>query len=972
MRMTEDSAEKARVEAEAVCVRLLQAAPTVAAAPVELQEHLAAAWLRKIEALGTLERNADAVAEVDAFTRYFDQGAGTPESAWPWLVQAACRKVVALARQSELHRALEIAGSVQARFEHTRALAVREWVAYAGLEEIRIRTAMGETFARVDMVRHAQRLAERFGADEWPATRALVGRIRLRRARMLSELDYDDEALSELSAVRADFAESEDPGEQEVAADALHMRSRLLKVLHRDEEARSEQRALLAGYARSTCPEIRQTHVLARFDAIAWAEEAADEAGNDADHLDAWIDACDALILDHADSHDGFVVLRVNQALRHKARALRRSGDAGTDDGDQDDQDDHLERADKVADEQWTRYRDHPDAAVQAELIDAMLERLEARDRPGQVLDEAERLLQHLQRSGPIQAASARLVRILLLKSWALRALGRPRQALETFALLPADASTGETDPVLSRLRVNVQIERGRLLRQMERLDEALDALSLAPDLLDDVVESGKAGFDKSLRRAVARAMDLRIDILAEATPPKDDDTPFGQSVPLEPAEQAYAQAVHALDQRFHADDDASVRSMVADALYSLAVHQRERAHPHEAIASYDLLLNRFAADAAPAIEPRVASAYLNKAYLLLNGLDRPDAALPVYDALMARFANATGGKLRDSVAKGAASRLTCLNRLQDRGVAVNYGDQYEDLTPAQRDAIAGTLDRADALRDEDEYRDAIALYDQILTQHVESLHPELRRLCRNAMTNKAFCYARLNQREASLAVNDEVIARYGSDLSTTAEKDVALAMSNKAVDLDKLGRHDEELEVYAQIIDRWRHADVAYLRLRVASAMFGKACTLADRDPESALAGYRQVLDGYLSAGEANLRLQAAKSAVNLGILLRKLGRHADALRPCERLLQACSGETDEQINAQLIRARISLARTYAPAGAPEKAVAMYRELLILPPRQLSETQRKELDKELLALPGGRLGLVGLFKAARGKLMGK
>jgi tetratricopeptide (TPR) repeat protein len=970
MCLTEDDAEKSLVDTDAVCVRLLKVAPTVVTAPLELQEHLAAAWLRKIEALGTLERNDDAVAEVDAFTRYFDQGADTPEVAWPWLVEAACRKVVALARQSELHRALEIAESVQARFEHTQALAVREWVAYAGLEETKLRTAMGETFARVDMVRHAQRLAERFGADAWPATRALVGRIRLRRARMLSELDYDDEALREYSSVRADFAESDDPGLQEVAADAMHMRSRLLKRLHRDEEARSEQRALLAEYAHGTCPGIRQTRVLAQFDAIAWAEESADRAGNDADHLNAWIDACDALILDHADSRDGFVVLRVNQALRHKARALRRFGDAGSAD-DQDDQDDYLEQADRIADEQWMRYRDHPDAAVQATLIDAMLERLDARDRPAQVLDEAELLLQHLQRSGPMQAASPQLIRILLLKSWALRVLRRPAQALETLARLPADESTGEMDSKSRKLRVDVQIERGRLLRQMERPEEALDALALAPDCLDEVVELGKAGFDIPLRRAVARALDLRIDILADATPSKEGGTPPGQA-PLVPAEHAYAQAVHAFDQCFHADSDATIRSMVANALYLLACRQRDRLHLEEAIASYDLLLGHFAADTESAIEPRVASAYLNKAYLLVNELDRPEDALPVYDALMTRFASATSPGLRDTLAKGAASRLTCLNRLQDRGVAVNYGDQYEDITPAQRNAIVDTLDRADALRDEDKYRDAIALYDQMLTEHVESLHPELRRLCRKAMTNKAFCLASLNRRDASLEVNDEVIARYGSDLSTTAEKDVALAMSNKAADLDRLGRHDEELKVYEQIIERWAHADVAYLRLRVASAMFCRACTLADRDPESALAGYRQVLDGYLSAGEANLRLQAAKSAVNLGILLRKLGRHADALRPCERLLEACNRETDEQINAQLIRARISLARSYAPAGAPEKAVAMYRELLILPPRQLSETQRRELDKELLALPGGRLGLVGLFKAARGKLLGK
>lgn len=956
MLLTEDNAERTLADADAVQARLLQAAPAATAAPFELQEHLAAAWLRKIEALGALNRHADAAAEVDAFIRYFDQGAATPEAAWPWLVRAMCRKVEALAWQGELTEALEASEAVLARFEHTRAPAVREWAAFAGLEGIRIRTAMGGAFARVDMVRRAQHLVERFGADEWPATRMLVGRIRLRQARMLSELDYDDDALNAYQALHADLAEAGDADLREVAADALHERSRLLKALRRDDEAKADQRALIAEYVHSPHPGIRYTLALAQFDALGWAETAADAAGGDAARLMQWIDACDALIASHADSRDASVVKLVNIALRHKARALRGLSEASADD--------EQRRADEVAGEQWRRYRDHPDAAVQVVLIDAMLEQFEATENPRHALDGAEQLLQHLRRAGSAPAVSPQLIRILLLKSWALRALGQPEQALDALDLPPADVAPGAMDPAMTALWIRAQIQRGHLLRRMKRPDEALQALE--PGFLENVAEFEGFGSHVSLRRAVAFAMDLRIDLLADAALPGDDGAPSGQPS-VESAAQACARAVYALDERFHADADASIRALVADALYTHACRQRDRQHLDEAVASYDLLLDHFAADTESAIEPRVASAYLNKAYLLLNELDRPDEALPLYDALMARFASATDPKLRDTLAKGAASRLTCLNRLQRRGVAVNYGDQYEDLSPEQRDAIIGMLDRADASRDADKHRDAISLYDQVLTQHVESLHPELRRLCRKAMTNKAFCLARLSQREASLAVNNEVIVRYGDDLSTTAEKDVALAMSNKAVDLDKLGRHDEELQVYTQIIERWQHSDVAYLRLRVASAMFGRACTLADRDPEAALAGYRGILDRYLVAEEANVRLQAARSAVNLGVLLRKLGRHADALDPCERLLQACGHETDEQINAQLIKARISLARTYAPAGDPEKARATYRELLALPPPRLSDTQRKELDNELRALAGGRKGLRGLFDAARG-----
>ncbi|NML32337.1 hypothetical protein [Paraburkholderia antibiotica] len=965
MRLTEDNAKQTLADADALQVRLLQAVPAVAAAPVELQEHLAAAWLRKIEALGTLGRHADAVTEADAFARYFDQGAATPQAAWPWLSQAACRKVEALAWQSELTAALEAAEAIQARFEHTEALAVREWVAFAALEEIKIRAAMGGTFARVDMVRRAQQLVERFGADAWPATRVLVGRIRLRQARMLAELDYDAEAVKAYTELRNDLARADDPGLQEVAAESLHERSRLFETLGRDDDAKADQQALIGEYLHSTHPGIRHTLALAQLDTLEWAQTAADASGDDAAHLTAWIAACDALIASHADSDEGAVVRLVNVALRFKARALRRlskvaDGANGVDGVD-------PRAADEVADAQWTRYHDHPDARVQAVLIDSMLERFEAGNDPRQAFDGAEQLLQHLRREEATQAVAPQLIRTLLLKSWALRAQGRPGQALE--ALPSAAELSGVADPASRELRLRVQIQRGQLLRQMKRPDEALQALQAG--LPDDPAESdaGNASSDPSLHWLVARAMNLRIDIFADATPPSHDGTPLSQS-PLEPSEQAYAQAVHALEQRFHADADGSIRAMVAEAIYHLAIHQREHSHMDEAIASYDLLLNRFATDTESAIEPCVASAYLNKAYLLLNGLDRPDAALPVYDALMARFANATSARLRDSLAKGAASRLTCLNRLQERGVAVNYGDQYEDLPLAQHDAIIATLDRADALRDEDRYREAIAQYDQVLTQHVESLHPELRRLCLKALVGKAFCFASLNQREASLATNHEAIERYGNDLSTSCEKNVALAMSNKAVDLEQLRRGEEALQVHAQIIERWRHASVAYLRLRVACAMFGTAHVLEERDPEAALAGYRQVMDDYLHASEPGMRLQAAKSAANIGILLRRAGRHAEAIPPCEKLLSVLGNDTDEEVRKRLVSVRMGLARSYAPAGMPEKAVAMYRELLALPPQQLSNAQRESLGNELRnLLVGERKGLRGLLDSARGWL---
>jgi tetratricopeptide (TPR) repeat protein len=456
----------------------------------------------------------------------------------------------------------------------------------------------------------------------------------------------------------------------------------------------------------------------------------------------------------------------------------------------------------------------------------------------------------------------------------------------------------------------------------------------------------------------VVTALTARIAILAAATPGKHPLQAEGKDeagavirAPLAASEQAYAEAVATLAERFHADAHHTIRQSVADALYNLAIHQRERLHLDESLANYGLLLHFFAEDHHSEIEQAVASSYLNRAYVLTLLLDRHAEALADYDALLARFANASSAKMRDTLAKTAASRLSCLNRMLRKGIAVNYGDQYEDLTPEERDATIATVNRANAHSDAGEHRQAIEIYDQVLAERGESLHPEWRRQCLDVMVRKAYSLAQLQQREAALAVNEEVIARYGSDLSMTAEKDVALAMSNKAVNLRKLGRHDEELPVYGQIIERWQNSNVAYLRERVANALFNKASLLEELDTEQSLALYRRAANQYMDADHLSIRLEAVRSALNAAVLLRKKGRYAEAVKACEELIEVCNQETDLRLLPQRIKAQVCAARCYGSAGMPERAVVAYKQLLALPDDLVAAPLRRTLRNELHVL---------------------
>lgn len=113
---------------------------------------------------------------------------------------------------------------LERRFEHVESPAVREWLVRAGMEVIALTVHRGATFARVDMVREADRLEQRFGADAWPATQALVAKIRLRKSELFEDLGYRQQALEGYAQLQSDFQASDADDLREVAAVAPRLR----------------------------------------------------------------------------------------------------------------------------------------------------------------------------------------------------------------------------------------------------------------------------------------------------------------------------------------------------------------------------------------------------------------------------------------------------------------------------------------------------------------------------------------------------------------------------------------------------------------------------------------------------------------------------------------------------------------------------------------------------------------------------
>lgn len=886
-----------------------------------MHEQLAAAWANEIQALVALKRFNEAQAAANAWLAQLgdtsDESALVDVARWPQVAQAHCEKAQALLAGGQNDAALEVLDTLQQRFAHPESLAVREWLAGAGLAEVQLRGRQGTAFARVDMVRRAHQLAQTYGDDDWPATRVVVAQLRLTQERLLAVLDCAEEALKEWTALWHFASTSQHDRVREIAADAKLECGRTLAGQARWADALASHTDLINSLGSTRHPGSRDTLALALLDRLGWWRDG---------HLPVPPDSTSGQQISEAmrkTLEEGPPSLLVDRSL---SRCLSIYAEVLRERAEDMDEEQETEKGGKGAES--SEFGSH--ASVQA-----------YRATIAQREEETNDLLQ-----GPLVEVWSRLADA----QHAMGAYDDAQATLQTMQARFVEAADAEVRRRLGHLTVK---QARWLVDDLHRFDEALALLAGLPEGSD--AHDGDRWLAALRLDAVAHLWSLQTP---PAHPHQSGEDGAGEAVvvgALTASEMTYARTVGAMVERFSQDTESVIRRLVADRLYSLAVHQRERLHFEAARASYQQYLDRFSDDTDPEIEHDKARVYLNLAYLLMMLMQRDAEALVVYDTLLTSFGQRADPRYRELLAKAAASRLTCLNRLQRQGVEVSYGEDVEDLPLEKRDALQSLLNEARALYEAKQHRPAIGVYDRLLDAHGESTHPELRRMCLDAMVNKGYCLGQLGQREKALAVNNEIIARYGHEANTSVEKDVALAFSNKAVQLDRLGRDDEEVATYDEIIRRWGDSSVHYLRMRVASALHNKALTIAERDPAGAEELYRRVINDYLDAPEADIRLRAAKSVSDLGGLLRKTGRPAHAAAACEAPLAMLARESVADIVVQVEKIRVQIARGYREAGQTEAAKAAYSALLDAQPKTLSESTLTALRREYASLNSGR-----------------
>ncbi|MGJ7553976.1 tetratricopeptide repeat protein [Variovorax sp. RB3P1] len=639
--------------------------------------------------------------------------------------------------------------------------------------------------------------------------------------------------------------------------------------------------------------------------------ELLDELGRRAEALAA----CSRLLEEFAGQPAHGVVVPCCQALRllaHMLRQMHRPADA-------------LTTLDRLVAAHG--HRSEPE--IRAHIADALFQRAWLIDEPAARCAACDAMSELLDAQADVVLDAWR-VEARLLKADTEHHRGMPQEALATLdaAIERFDAST---DP-----GVVLRVARARLasvlnLRELAQHTQAqVVCLQVA-----DQIEAGLADAAPELRAEGVRALTLFFDGLG-----------------LD--EQARrAELVGWLLERYGRDASSQVRRMAAVRAYDWAVGLRDQGDGAAALAACDRLLATFAGDIDAAVRRTLASALLNKGFVLLELLGRADDALAAYEQLMIDLRDAGTSELQDMLGKATSGRAACLRRLRRTGPA-DAGELSAELRDEVRDKVRQGRKHGDA----GESLDAVARFDEVIAAHGASTHPELRRQCARALVHKAFCLIALERFGEVVAAADAMDASYGADVSAAMQEQVALCLQYKSTALDRLGQRDEEMRVHDQIVARWGNSELPELRARVAGALFRKGAALrqAGRLAE-AVACYDEVVTRTAVAREGALQLWAAKSMINKAKVLKKLGDPAGQAK-AYRVLIARFGESgDAALRERVVNACEWLAEAEGQQGRVEAQRTALQLALGRFGTALSAEQRTRMSRELQAVKARALG---------------
>ncbi len=486
--------------------------------------------------------------------------------------------------------------------------------------------------------------------------------------------------------------------------------------------------------------------------------------------------------------------------------------------------------------------------------------------------------------SQPDAALDAWRVEARLLKAEIEHHRGLPQDALATLEAA-IERFDGSTDP-----GVVLRVARARLASVLNLRELAQHAQAQVMCLaVADQIEAGLADAAPELRIEGVRALTLFFD-------------GFGIDEHANRAE-----LVGWLLDRYGRDESSQVRRMAVRRAYDWSVGLREQDDGEVALAACERLLATFGADTDAGVQRTVASALLNKGFVLLERLNRPEEALAVYEQLAKQLKDTPTPELQDTLSKANAGRQACLKRLRKADT---------ELPPELRDEVRDKVKQGRKHGDAGESREAIALFDEVLAAYSASPHPELRRQCAQALDPQGLLPGRagpLCRSDSRSRRDGRALRRRPVDGDAGDGRAVPAVQEHRARPPRPARRRDAGARRDRRALGQLRAAGPARARGRRAVSQGRHAAP--DRPAQGGRGLLRRSRRAHHRREEGTLQLWAAKSMINKAKALDKLGDPVGQAKAYRALIARFGDTGDAALRERVANAPRMAGRGRGPA---------------------------------------------------------
>ena len=228
--------------------------------------------------------------------------------------------------------------------------------------------------------------------------------------------------------------------------------------------------------------------------------------------------------------------------------------------------------------------------------------------------------------------------------------------------------------------------------------------------------------------------------------------------------------------------------------------------------------------------------------------------------------------------------------------------------------------------------RSAVALWEGVAAQFLDSQDSSLREEAAKAIFNRGVVLAEQNMLNEAIVCNDQVVEYFGAEKRAGIRELVAMALFNKGVALEHQDRLDDAIASYTEIVSRFNADEDARVREQVAKALYNNAVALMQqgkRDDE--IACWTEIVVRFDANKEPWLRWLVAMAYYNKGGALNLQNKLDDEIACYEEFLDRLDGSKDSAIRRLMATALVNKGAALGQQNKLDGEIVCYEEVVRL-----------------------------------------